>query len=157
MAWHWEDVLRTGQPSYWQTAPVDPYDAMKGRYVDLAFKETSGPVINSANFASGESAYAIIEENANGKSFISGVTANRPQGKFIKVTINYVQDGIAHINLPFKRYYLPEGMAPAAEIAYRQNAGKDGTALIRIKDGYGVVEELFISDKTIYEYLRTAQ
>jgi len=46
-------------------------------------------------------------------------------------------------------------IARTADIAYRKSAGKDGVALIRIKDGYGVVEQLYIGNKTIYEYLQS--
>lgn len=52
---------------------------------------------------------------------------------------------------------MQEELAPAAETAYRQNAGTDGIVTVRVKNGNGVVEELYIGDKTIYEYLRGEQ
>ncbi len=89
--------------------------------------------------------------------FISGVSAQEPRGKsFIRVEVIYVDNNrIAHVAVPFKRYYMPEHLAPIAEQAYRSSAGKDGVALIRIKDGYGAIDEVYIGDKTIYEYLQT--
>lgn len=155
MAWHWENILQTGQRFYWQTAPVDPYDAFKGRYIDLQFKETTGPISENESLTYGQTAFALIEENSAGSAYIGSVTTKPPEGyPYIKVKVNYIQGHNAYIQLPFKRYYLPEGIASAAETAYRKSAGQTGVAAIRIKDGYGVIEELYIGDKTLTEYLR---
>lgn len=155
MAWRWEDILATGQRFYWQTAPVDPYDAFKGRYVAMQFEENTAPVADIEELKFGKKAYAIIEENAEGKAFISAVTAKRPeQGAYVTAKIYRNGDGMAHVVLPFTRYYMNEYLAPAAEAAYRESAGKTGVAAVRIKDGYGVIEELYIGDKTLAEFLR---
>lgn len=154
MAWRWENILATGQRFYWQTAPVDPYDVFKGRYVALRFEETTAPVVDE-EVRSGKKAYAIIEENAAGQAFISAVTAKRPeQGAYVTAKIYRSGEGMAYVVLPFTRYYMNEYLAPAAEAAYRESAGKSGVAAVRIKDGYGVIEELYIGDKTLVEFLR---
>ncbi|MBU2702791.1 putative membrane-anchored protein [Sporomusaceae bacterium BoRhaA] len=156
MIWRFEDTLQTGQQYTWITAPVDPYDALRGRYVDLQFKDAKAPILNSDLLHSGQTAYAIIAKDEKGHAFISGVSAFRPEGNaYINVKINYIQDNtIANFTLPFKRYYMREELAPIAERAYRQNAGRDGIVTVRVKNGNAVVEELYIGDKTIYEYLR---
>ncbi|HML88225.1 MAG TPA: GDYXXLXY domain-containing protein [Methylomusa anaerophila] len=157
MTWHWEDVLKNGHQFYWATAPVDPYDALKGRYIDLHFKEMSGPILDGSDFAHGQTAYAVIGERRDNKAYIQGIRANRPAGEpFLRVKVLYVKkdQDQAFVIVPFKRYYLPEDVAPAAETAYRTSAGKDGVALVRIKDGYGVVEQLYIGDKTLLDVLR---
>lgn len=156
MGWHWEDILQTGQRYTWNTAPVDPYDALRGRYVDLHFKEGQASLLPNVNLKSGETAYAIIGEDEKGYAFVSGITDLRPAGNsYIKITIRYINgENIGFFTLPFKRYYMQESLAPGAEVAFRKNAGKDSTVSVRIKDGYGVVEELYIGDKTIYEYLQ---
>lgn len=154
MAWRWEDILRTGQQVFWQTAPVDPYDAFRGRYIDLNFKNASGPTSGNEHFESGQTAYASLEIR-DGMAFISGISATEPQGiPYVKVRVNYIDGRTAHISLPFKRYYLSEHIAPAAEAAYRESAGRTGIAAIRLKNGLAVIEELYIGDKTLDEYLR---
>ncbi|MDF2571604.1 MAG: hypothetical protein K0R55_3208 [Sporomusa sp.] len=158
MAWRWENILQTGRQFYWQTAPVDPYDAFKGRYVELSFKENTAPIIDDVNLVAGQMVYAIIDENAEGKAYISRVSVNRPeQGSYIKGKAYANGHDTVHFILPFTRYYLPEDLAPAAEDAYRKSAGKTGVAAVRIKDGYGVIEQLYIGDKTLYEFLRQSQ
>lgn len=156
MIWHWEDVLQNGRQYTWVTAPVDPYDALKGRYVDLRFKEMKGTIQDGQQLSAGQTAYAMIGEDEKGYAFISGISSTPPEGNsYVKVKVSYVQEGtIAHFMLPFKRYYMQEDLAPAAEKAYRENAGKECVVLVRIKDGYGVLEELYIGDKKIYDYLK---
>jgi len=154
MAWHWEDVLKTGRIYYWQTAPVDPFDAFKGRYVDLWFRDVTGPVSGDLPLNPGQTAYAAIREEADQFAYISGVGAVPPDQDYIRVRVNYVNGNIAHVTLPFKRYYLPEELAPAAEEAYRKSAGREAKVAVRIKNGYGVIEQLYIGDKTIYQILR---
>lgn len=158
MVWHWEDVLQTGKQYTWVTAPVDPYDALRGRYIDLRFKEMTGPIIGNAQLNSGQTAYAMIAEDQKGYAFISGISVVPPGAdSYVKIKVSYVQDGnIAHFVLPFKRYYMQEDLAPIAEQAYGKSAGKEATVLVRVKDGYGAVEELYIGDQTIYDYLRTS-
>jgi len=158
MIWRWENILQTGQQYTWVTAPVDPYDALRGRYVDLRFKEMKGPILGNQKLNSGQTAYAMIATDQNDYAFISGISAYRPEGEgnsYIKIKVSYVQDdNIAHFMLPFTRYYMPEDLAPGAQQAYRKSAGRLATVSVRVKDGYGVVEQLYIGDKTIYEYLR---
>lgn len=157
MVWRWEDVLQSGRPFYWATAPVDPYDFLRGRYVDLQFKETGGPAVGGGTFVAGQTAYALVGVDKDGKAYISGVAANRPaEGSFVESRVLYTKDTMVYLKLPFKRYYLREDLAPAAEAAYRASAGKDGVALIRIKDGYAVVAELFIQGVPLPDYLRQA-
>lgn len=155
MVWQWEDILQTGQRYYWATAPVDPYDAFKGRYIDLRFKAASGPPYDNASFNYGQTAYALIGSNGDGQAVITGICANKPAGSpYIKVKVSYTENGTVHVELPFKRYYLPENLAAPAEAAYRESAGKTGVAAVRIKDGYGVIEELYLGDKTLTDYLK---
>ncbi len=154
MVWRWESVLQNGEKYYWETAPVDPYDAMKGRYIDLRFKETQGTIENGVRFSYGQTAYAVIAKDQDGKARITKIVDRLPQGPYIKVKISYITGNKATIKLPFRRFYLREDLAPAAESAYRAAADKEGLALIRIKDGYGVVEQLYIGKKTIFEILQ---
>ena len=155
MAWHWEDILNTGQQFLWQTAPVDPYDAFKGRFIELRFKETSGPVTDPVNLPAGQTVYAVVAVNAAGNAYIKEVSARKPAADtYLKVKAYTDDQNNAHVVLPFSRFYLPEDIAPAAETVYREQAGKNGVAAIRIKDGYGVVEQLYIGDKTLREFLQ---
>jgi len=94
-------------------------------------------------------------ENADGKAIVIGVSSKQPEGKpYVKVTVNYTEGSTAHLEFPFKRYYLPEDLAAPAEAAYRESAGKTGVAAVRLKNGYAVIEELYLGEKTLNEYLK---
>ena len=155
MIWHWEDILVNGRQYRWATAPVDPYDALRGRYVELRFKENKGPVLGGATLRSRQKAFAVIDADANGYARIRGVSPERPVGdEYVAVRVNYVQGNIAQVTLPFRRFYMREELAPAAEQAYGKSAGKDAAVTVRLKDGLGVVEQLYIGEQTINDYLR---
>jgi uncharacterized membrane-anchored protein len=157
MAWRWEDILQTGTVYKWRTAPVDPYDALRGRYIDLWFKDTRGPAAPGENFKNGQTVYASFATDAEGFARITAVSATKPAGgDYVEARAGYftAATGMWTVMLPFKRFYMREDLAPLAERAYQRTAGKDAVVTVRIKGGLGVIEQLYIGDKTIDEYLR---
>ena len=64
-----------------------------------------------------------------------------------------------HVKLPFDRYYMEENMAPRAEQAYwdhsRNRALERMSVTVRILNGQGLIENLWIGDRTIGEYLKS--
>ena len=155
MAWHWEDILQTGETFYWQTAPVDPYDTFKGRYMDLRFQQTTIPRPDHTAWRYGQTAYALIDHDSQNHAYISGISRSAPSNAaYLQVKVSYIQDDTIHIELPFKRYYLPEDLTTAAENAYRKHVGDATVAAVRIKDGYGVIEQLYIKGQPLSEFLQ---
>lgn len=63
------------------------------------------------------------------------------------------------VNHPFDRFYMEESQAPRAEVASWQHsrAGEDQRThiTVRVKDGYGVIENLWIGDKSMSDYLKS--
>lgn len=156
MVWLWEDTLLTGNQYQWQTAPVDPYDALRGRYLDLRFKETQGSVAVNEHLSYGQTAYATIGVNNHGFAYINSVSATKPEtGDYVEVKTLAMSGDKVHVTVPFKRYYIRENLAPLAETAYHKSGGKDGSVTVRIKNGRGVVEQLYIGNQTLDEYLRS--
>lgn len=154
MAWHWENILQTGETFYWQTAPVDPYDTFKGRYMDLRFQQAAVPRPDHTDWYYGQTAYASIDRDSQNHAYISDISRSvPPHTAYLQVKISYMQNDIIHVELPFRRYYLPEDLNTAAETAYRKHAGETTVAAVRIKDGYGVIEQLYIKEKSLPEYL----
>jgi hypothetical protein len=60
------------------------------------------------------------------------------------------------VTLPFDRYYMDEFQAPAAEAVYRgQSRTEEGArAVIRVREGEGVIAGLYFGEVSIEEYLR---
>lgn len=163
MVWKWENILQSGQQYYWQTAPIDPYDALKGRYVQLNFATPEVPLPEGESLKVGQTAYATLTQDASGFASISHISSYPPAEAayvLVKITAAYHKQNnqpVVRYALPFNRYYMREDLAPSAEVAYRKSAGKNGTVAVRIKSGYGVIEELYIGQETIYEYLQREQ
>lgn len=155
MAWHWENILQTGETFYWQTAPVDPYDAFKGRYMALRFQQATVPRPDYTDWHYGQTAYVSLDRDSQNHAYISGISRSiPPHTAYLQVKISYIQDNMIHVELPFQRYYLPESLSTAAETAYRKQAGAATVAAVRIKDGYGVIEQLYIKEETLPEFLQ---
>ena len=103
---------------------VDPYDPMRGRYVQL------NPVPNTWNskqkevFSYNQSGYAVIKKNSDGFAEIVRLEQNRTELKpgemAVKVTgiVSTQEDNtfsVYRFNWPFKRFYLNELKAPELE------------------------------------------
>ena len=156
MAWRWEDILETGVSYRWRTAPVDPYDALRGRYIDLRFAENRGPVIQGESIKPGQTVYALLGTDTDGFAYITGITAQKPAlGDYVETRAGYMLGENINVILPFKRFYMREDLASQAEQVYWRTAGREGSVSVRIKNGMGVIEQLYIGDKTIDEYLRS--
>jgi uncharacterized membrane-anchored protein len=153
--WRSEWTLRTGKPYKFKTAPVDPYDAFRGRYVALAFEEREASWDGKTQPSYGSTAYAVLSTDANGYADVLRVTPLRPEsGDYLRVKTRY--GGTANrvnFSFSFDRFYMEERKAPKAEQVYRENS-RNTYALVRVRDGVGVIEDLFVGDKPIRELIR---
>ena len=152
-----ERVLAHGQAFKFRTAPVDPYDAFRGRYVALGFDQRSIAVPHGHDFARGQTVHAVLVEDAEGFATLAGLRRDRPDAEpYLTTRIQYVGGNQVHLRLPFDRFYMDENEAPAAEQAYRQNSARSNRNAyiqVRIEKGFGVIEDLYVDDAPIREYL----
>lgn len=153
-----ETILEYGAPYKFRCGPVDPYDAFRGRYVALSFPNLQIENYKGPYLTGSEVVYAMLGVDADGFAKITEVSLTPPaSGDFLRVTAwgGGPSDTLLRINLPVDRYYMDEFQAPAAEAAYRQQSrSEEGAhALIRVRDGEGVVEGLFFGDKSVEDYL----
>ncbi len=153
-----ENVLKHGGQFKFKTAPVDPYDAFRGRYVALRIEEDYVTKQGAQDFDKGRSVYAIIEIDDQGFARFNSVTLSRPIGKaYIEVKTGYPSGGKIYLDLPFDRYYMEEKSAPAAEAAYRkhsQTGKQDAYIVVRVKDGFAVIEDLYVAGQKIEDLVK---
>jgi len=159
--WRYETVLANGKVFKFKTRPVDPCDAFRGRYVALGFIWESAPLIDRRRDPeSGESMFALVENDANGFARIKGLTFERPsKDDYFGIEVRYCQSPTnVLIQLPFDRYYMNEKLAPTAETAYRKHSQRGGRqdayATVRVHNGRAVIEDLYVADKPIREFLK---
>jgi uncharacterized membrane-anchored protein len=161
MLWHRQRALSEGRAFKFKTAPVDPEDAFRGRYVALRFEEQQAPWKDKEPATNGQKVYAVIETGTNGFARIAWATAQQPTGgDYIQTHVSWVEPkGEVHLSFPFDRFYMEESLAPNAEKAYREHnrrTQQDAYAVVRVLDGLGVIENLYVGGKPIAEAARTA-
>jgi uncharacterized membrane-anchored protein len=151
-----ERVLAKGEAFKFRTAPVDPYDAFRGRYVALRFENAKAHAAEDEPVGYGRTVYATIEVGPDGFAKFGAATASPPKsGPYLKTKAQYRDaNGEVGLALPFDRFYMEETKAPAAEDAYRaanRGAERDAYAVVRVLDGGAAIEELYVGGKPIRE------
>lgn len=155
--WQAERVLAEGRLLRFRTAPVDPADLVRGRYVALRFEAVEGPRVGPASLLPGQRAHVLLEEDAEGFARISGVTARRPEGgTYFDTRVEAIDDERVRIRFPVDRLYLPERKALAVERAWQAAAGRNGWAEIRVHQGRALIERLSIEGVPVLEHVERA-
>ena len=158
--WQHEEILRTGRAYKFRTAPVDPYDAFRGRYVALGFDGTAAPVRAGDLLKYRQSAYARITEGADGFARFPELSVAPPaDGDYVRVECIWGSPTNMNFRLPFDKFFMEESAAPRAEQAYWQLGNRRGQtntttyAVVRIKGGRGVIEDLYLNGQPVRQYL----
>jgi uncharacterized membrane-anchored protein len=163
----YESTLRSGTLYRIRIEPVDPADAFRGRYIavrpsiripapiDLETKQLLNRIENR------EPGYVVLANDADGFARISQVLPAPPaQGDYLKVAYAWelpareaqgdqpATAGGYNVQFSFDRYYMNERAAPAAEQRFFEATGRNSSSrawlAVRVKDGVGVIESLFI-------------
>ena len=149
-------TLERGRIFKLQTAPVDPYDAVRGRYVALTFAAATTPF--RAEVETGQRAWVALAEDANGFARAEKISARPIRGDNVfRANVLWSKETETRLEFRFDRYYMDENVAPKAEEAYRSASSRDqqnAHVTIRVRNGYAALEELFIGGRKIGEYLR---
>ena len=134
------DILKTGEEFRFRVAPVDPYDAFRGRYVSL----------NVEQGRHGLGRYGIIAIDSEGFAIISSITDTKPaSGAYVK---NSAREWF---RLPIDRYYMDENLAPLAqELTRKPDIAEKTYVTVRLKKGEMVISGLFIDDIAIEDIIR---
>ena len=153
-----EYVLKNGEQFKFKTAPVDPYDAFRGRYVALRIQGDEISVPKELRLDNGQAIYAVINIDDQGFANLTRVSVDKPHGEaYILAKVKYVSGDKVFLDLPIDRYYMEEKSAPAAERVYRQFAQRnkqDAYIVVRIKDGFAVIESLYVGGQKIEDAVR---
>ncbi|MDX1389191.1 MAG: GDYXXLXY domain-containing protein [Acidobacteriota bacterium] len=156
-----ERVLKKGELFLFAAAPVDPYDAFRGRFVRVDLQAATGTLDDPREVEQGAKVYAVIERDPGSPDGLARITAlvpDRPStGTYMRVTLELLQDdGDYWLTLPFDRYYMEEELAPEVERAWRENTRQgetDAWAAVRVLDGRAVLEALYIDGLPVRDYL----
>lgn len=163
MIWTRETALKEGKIFKFRTAPVDPTDIFRGKYVYLSFAEREIAVKGAHEWNRGEKIFASLLEDSLGYAKVVAISNKKPltaNDDFIEATVGWVTEGLPvriQIEWPFERYYMEEAKAPAAEREYNtisRDTIRQAYALVRVKNGVAVLQDLMLDDKPITTYLK---
>lgn len=160
-----EDVLANGTEYKFKTAPVDPVDPFRGKYVTLNYEVNIVEIQNEKDWMFGERIYVSLTSDNEGFAQITSVSKEKPKDNqdYIIAKVDFVTDDGSNkltIFYPFNRYYMEESKALKAEQTYIQaqiDTNQITYALVRIKDGDAVLKDVLIDGISIREIVKTNQ
>lgn len=156
-----ELALRIGESFRFRIQPVDPVDAFRGRYVAIRFAVDRAPVADDFELRNGRHIFAPIEIDTDGYAVLGRAELEPPTtGPYLRLRAGVVapdDEGKRHVwvSMPFGRFYMDEDLAPEAERAVwgGPRGQREASVSVRIRSGFGVVEELYIDDVPIHRWL----
>lgn len=151
-----EDILNTGQAFRFKTAPVDPNDPFRGKYISLRFEASQFPVSQSGSWTTQQEVFAQLSTDEDGFAQIIDVSQQPPADSkpYLKTKIQRIAPDALFLEFPFERFYMEESKAMAAEMLYRKSLSdslQSAYALVRIKDGDAVLEDVVLNGVSISE------
>lgn len=173
----YESTLRFGALYRIGVQAFDPADAFRGRYVavqpSIVLTRPIAPATEQLLQevqAGSRTAYVVLATDAQGFARVGRIlTEAPPSGDYLEVgrvwprwspQADPPQSGQLRIigynlGFAFDRYYMNEAAAPAAQQRYveamRRNTGTRAWLAVRVRNGVGVIEGLFIDGVPIEE------
>ncbi|NOQ72708.1 MAG: hypothetical protein GQ574_11930 [Crocinitomix sp.] len=130
-----EHVLNEGREYKFRSAPRDPYDPFRGKYITMQYVSNQTQVSVSEEWESGETVYVQFMEDEDGFAIIESVSKSAPDNTsdYLKTTVQYFdnydyeEEGTATLSIyyPFDRFYMEESKAFEAEMAYNETREND--------------------------------
>jgi uncharacterized membrane-anchored protein len=160
MIFNKEAVLTEGKEFRFKTAPIDPTDPFRGKYIILSFEENTIQVFGAEDWNQGDQVFVSITEDEQGFAKIISASKEKPSPEedFVSASVSYVfTDSLnsqVTLEYPFNRFYMEESKAEEAEKAYWESAvdSTDVTyALVNILNGEAVITNVMINDVPISE------
>jgi len=159
MIWEREEILSTGKEFKFKTAPIDPTDVLRGKYIYLNFAERRVEVKNAEVYKRYDNIYLRLAIDSLGYVMVQSYSKDKPSDTddFVRAKVNYSYGNYIPFDFPFERYYMEESKAPVAEKIYnelRRDTNQVAYALVKIKDGESVLEDVMIDGVSIKDIVK---
>lgn len=152
-----QSTLAQGAAYKFSIGPVDPYDPFLGRYLVLNLEVATFPDWKGEPLHKGQTIFAVLAKDADGFATITNLSMDAPgRSDYLKARVAWQSGQQVQLALPFSRYYLQE---EAAQLAWRvrpdpQQQPVPAYILVKLKAGFGVLEDLYFEDRPIMDYMR---
>ncbi|WP_234859516.1 GDYXXLXY domain-containing protein [Aquimarina aquimarini] len=153
-----EDALQFGTAYKFKTQPIDPTDPFRGKYITLRYEMDSFET-EDTTYVRGDNIKVYIENDDQG--FAQAVAISKEEiaikKEYVEARVQSYYNGAVQFELVFNRFYMKETKAYEAEKAYneisREQSEDDVYALIRLKKGNAVIENVIIAGMPIQDYV----
>jgi uncharacterized membrane-anchored protein len=160
MIWKRQQTLRNGRAWKFRTVPVDPVDAVRGRYLTLRFDAETFERQDAYPYQS-QFVRAKLKEDENGFAIVEDLTDNTPLADDVVPARNLgFYEGKMRVRFTFDQFWINEADAAAAETLYSAHSrgeDKDAYVTVRVKNGDAAIEEFYLGDKPLRELAREAR
>lgn len=153
-----EVVISKGTLFKFKTAPIDPNDPFRGKYISLEFDANRFPVDSTDQWNYGDKVFVALEESKDGFASISSINLEAPTNNqpYIQAEVNYMNFNPSEIFIlyPFDRFYMEESKAPEAETVYFESAIDTNSvcwAEVFVLNGKAVISDVKIDGVSIVE------
>jgi uncharacterized membrane-anchored protein len=161
MVYDSENTIAEGRSYRFKTAPIDPSDPMRGKYITLDFQENFVRFTDSAEWQRGEQIFVTFTTDSAGFAIPEQVYHTRPQAEsYLETIVDYVDDYSddykVWYKLPFDRFYLEESKASQAEQIYwkaQRDSAQVAYAEVSIGQGQAVLKNVIINDRPIIDII----
>ena len=155
-----EDILKNGRIFRFKTAPVDPSDPFRGKYITLDFEADVFKADEALKVERGDEVFVMVEEDSRGFARVKGVAQSLPEDAtdYLTAEVSYKADDRIHLEYPFERFYLEESKASKAEQVYweanRADSAQTAYAVVRIRNGKATLQDVLLNDRSIADIVR---
>ncbi len=163
MIFQQENIIASGKAYKFKTQPVDPSDPYRGKYIYLNFEMNSLATTDST-WISQEDVFVTFVKDSLGFATAKSISRSNPNsGDYVKVKVDWYNNYEKRVNfsLPFTEFYMNEAKAYDAEVAHRDaqidTLANTTYALVYLKNGDAVLQNVFINDIPIAEYVEKKQ
>ena len=161
MVYDSENTISEGTLYKFRTAPVDPSDPMRGKYVTLNFQENFFQFADSAEWQRGDQIFVTFTTDSAGFAVPEQIYHTKPEAESYLETVveqiyYYKDDHKVWYKLPFDRFYMEESKAPQAEQLYwkaQRDSAQLVYALVSIGQGQAVLQDVIINDRPIIDLI----
>ena len=156
-----EFILLKGETFLFQIEPLDPYDAFRGRYVNIRYHNNKVDLpIELQNLKDIKELYITVEKDNSGMAFYGKITKEKPTS-----TNSYLSQKAdlfyeySYTNMPRNlwidlpnRYYMNENKAPIAERLL-----SEAYAEVVIYRGQAILKGIQVEGMPIEKYINTLE
>lgn len=157
-----EGVIEQGKEFRFKTAPVDPVDPFRGRYITLSFEAIAFKSKEKLSLEYDQKVYVLLEKDSLGFAKIKEIRADAPTD-----TQDYVQANVRtiyeedeemeiRVSYPFDRFFMDEFKAPEAEKAYfdaQWDEQQEAYASVYVLNGEAVLYDVVVNGKSVRRVL----